>query len=148
MSWASKWKGKYVTIDPDHPNALGDCDDSGFTFNHKDLCKQMEWRGNSLVWTGFLVGKPYLDEPNEQNRPPKGGTDPKPIINPRPPAYYLDPESNPIESYKKVLAELERESFYSTSQLPDSNYNEEPDPNRLPDNKIVENELRKVTFNG
>ena len=51
-----RFKGKYVSINPDNPSALGVCDESGFVFNHKDLIKQMEWRGNNLVWTGLMVG--------------------------------------------------------------------------------------------
>ena len=64
MTWIARWKGKYVNINPQNPNALGICDRTGFTFNHKDLVKQMEWRGDSLVWTGLMVGKPYLDVPS------------------------------------------------------------------------------------
>jgi hypothetical protein len=84
MSFPSPSK-KYVTFDFEHPQAVGVCDYSGFFFNHKDLHKQMEWRGNSLVWNGFLVGKPYLDIPNEQMRNPLIYPDPVPIKDPRPP---------------------------------------------------------------
>lgn len=75
--------GKYVTIDPRHPKALGICDLTGFVFRRQDLVKQMEWRGNALVWTGFYVGKPFLDTPNEQNRPPILPPDPVPVVDPR-----------------------------------------------------------------
>ncbi len=77
-------KGKYVRINPSNPEALGVCDYSGFYFNRKDLVKQMEWRGNALVWTGFLVGRPFADKPNEQNRPPILPPDPVPVQMPRP----------------------------------------------------------------
>jgi len=106
MSWVNKWKGKYVTIDPNNPSALGVCDESGFTFNHKDLVKQMEWRGNALIWTGFMVGKPYLDVPNEQTRPPLVKDDPRPVTNPRLPMDYTDPESNPVLSNEQLIAKL------------------------------------------
>jgi hypothetical protein len=43
----------------------------------------MEWRGNAMVWTGFLVGRPYLDKPNEQLRPPLLPPDPVPVDHPR-----------------------------------------------------------------
>lgn len=77
-------KGKYVgNIDPDSPQALGICDYTGFVFPKKDLIKQMEWRGNALVWTGFLVGKPFLDKPNDQLRPPVLPPDPVPVELPR-----------------------------------------------------------------
>lgn len=77
-------KGKYVSIDINFPEGLGICDYSGFVFNHKDLVKQMEWRGNGLIWTGYMVGKPYLDTPNEQLRPPILPPDPIPLRLPRP----------------------------------------------------------------
>jgi hypothetical protein len=83
VSFLATWKGKYVKVNPANPQGLGVCDDSGFVFNHKDLIKQMEWRGNNLVWTGLMVGKPYLDKPCEQNRPPIVKGDPKPVSNPR-----------------------------------------------------------------
>ncbi len=88
--------GKYVKINRSHPQAVGICDYSGFVFNHRDLCRQMEWRGNALEWTGFLVGRPFLDVPNQQSRPPIMGPDPVPIQNPRPPQGQLITwDSNP-----------------------------------------------------
>jgi hypothetical protein len=75
--------GKHVSIDADDPDALGVCDYSGMIFNKKDLIKQMEWRGNALIWTGFLVGRPYADKPNEQLRPPMLPPDPVPVSLPR-----------------------------------------------------------------
>jgi hypothetical protein len=77
-------KGKHVSIDVNFPEAVAICDYSGFVFNHKDLVKQMEWRGNALIWTGYMVGRPYLDTPNEQLRPPILPPDPVPILLPRP----------------------------------------------------------------
>jgi len=76
-------KGKHVLIDSDNPEALGICDKTQFVFKRKDLIKQMEWRGNALVWTGFLVGRPYVDTPNEQLRPPILPPDPVPTVQPR-----------------------------------------------------------------
>lgn len=76
-------KGTHVRINPARPEALGICDRTGFVFMKKDLIKQFEWRGNALTWTGLLVGRPYLDKPNEQNRPPILPPDPVPVTNPR-----------------------------------------------------------------
>ncbi len=77
-------KGRFVNISyKGENNALGICDYSGLVFNKKDLVKQMEWRGNALVWTGYLVGRPFLDVPNEQNRPPILPPDPVPVPLPR-----------------------------------------------------------------
>jgi hypothetical protein len=77
-------KGRHVQIDVNFPEGLGICDYTGFVFNHKDLVKQMEWRGNGLIWTGYMVGRPYLDVPNEQLRPPILPPDPVPLRLPRP----------------------------------------------------------------
>lgn len=76
-------KGKHVTVDADSPMALGICDKTGFVFKRMDLVRQMEWRGNSLIWTGFMVGKPYVDQPNPQLRPPILPPDPVPVKDPR-----------------------------------------------------------------
>lgn len=76
-------QGKHVSTDSSSPFGLGICDKTGFVFHHKDLEKQMEWRGNALVWTGFMVGKPYADKPNEQLRPPLLPPDPVPFQLPR-----------------------------------------------------------------
>lgn len=77
--------GKHVTIDVDNPESVGICDYTGFVFLRKDLVRQMEWRGEDLVWTGFYVGRPYADVPNEQNRVPILPPDPIAIVDPRPP---------------------------------------------------------------
>ena len=132
MSFISRYKGKHVTIDPNNPEALGICDYSGFVFNHKDLVKQMEWRGNNLVWTGMMVGRPYLDTPSEQNRPPLVKDDPKAIKNPRVPqntvqntlnrgrpgiasntieVNYTDPDIRQSLPYKQILIELAKVNF-------------------------------------
>lgn len=83
-------KGKYVGgIDPDNPKALGICDATGFIFKRKDLLRQMEWRGERLVWTGYYVGRPFLDTPNPQLIPPFLPPDPVPIVDPRIPQGTL-----------------------------------------------------------
>lgn len=88
MSWLPK--GKYVGfIDTQHPDGLGICDSSGFVFKRKDLLRQMEWRGDRLAWTGFYVGRPYLDEPNAQLKPPHLKPDPYPLVDPRLPQGTL-----------------------------------------------------------
>lgn len=86
--------GKYTRIDPSNPTARGVCDYTGFWFNRTDLVRQMEWRGNSLEWTGFYVGRPFLDVPNEQNRPPILPPDPVPIKEPRTLKYQTITWSN------------------------------------------------------
>jgi len=92
--------GKHVSIDSTSPHALGICDYSGFVFRRIDLVRQMEWRGNALVWTGYLVGRPYVDKPNEQLRPPILPPDPVPVLWPRlqqPTAVYWANQNIPWE---------------------------------------------------
>jgi hypothetical protein len=157
MSWINRWKGKYVKIDAKNPAALGQCDESGLTFNHKDLHKQMEWRGDNLVWTGLMVGKPYLDVPNEQLRPPLVKDDPKVVKNPRPSYPYTDPEFPVVDPFPQILDELEEMSFYDDNQLPYGPpsyvlpYSDEDtpgweDPNPVPSYPQLLLQLQKVRF--
>lgn len=108
MSYTSRYKGKYVQINTDNPEALGVCDESGFVFNHSQLFKQMEWRGNNLVWTGLMVGKPYLDKPSQANRPPIVKDDPKAVKNPRLPESYSGVDSNPVLPNNELTNKLNR----------------------------------------
>ena len=102
MGLGKKSRGKYIK----DLSALGVCDISGFVFNHKDLVKQMEWVGNNKVWTGLLVGKPFLDVPCEQNRPPLVKDDPQPVKNPRLPTPYTDPNSPKALPNAQLMAKL------------------------------------------
>ncbi len=106
MSYSRKYKGKYVDIDSDNPQTVGVCDRTGFVFNHKDLVKQMQWSGNSIVWTGLWVGKPFLDVLNEQNRPPITKVDPEVVKDPKPPKAA--PEALP---YKAIDEELNKHKW-------------------------------------
>lgn len=102
-----KSKGKYVHIDVNKPEAVGACDKTGFIFNKSDLVQEVEWRGNSLQPTGFLVGKPFVDKPNEQGRTPLLREDPVPVKNPRPPlekGFFTEPP--PPLSNEERLANL------------------------------------------
>lgn len=45
------------------------CDRTDMAYNYGDLVKEYEWRGNSLVWNGLMVGHDVADEPNESGRP-------------------------------------------------------------------------------
>ena len=56
--------GKYTHLDWDHPDSVAICDISGLVCNYGDLVKQMEWRGQRLVWTGLMVNKVFADTPN------------------------------------------------------------------------------------
>lgn len=111
MGWVRRWQSKNITIDPKNPNALGVCDDSGFVFNHKDLVKQMKWVGNSYIWTHQLRGPQYIDAPQEQLRSPLVKNDPRPVLDPRPPIPYTDPESPVVLPYSQLLAKLNKEKW-------------------------------------
>lgn len=100
------YKGRYVKVDINNPSAAGVCDRSGFVFNHEDLVKQMEWRGNKLVWTGMLVGPPFVDKPNRQNKPPRTKDDPRAIRNSRVPEGYIPIDSNPAPEINNLTDEL------------------------------------------
>ena len=63
---------------------IGTCDYSGFLLTGLIWLNNIEWRGNQLIWTGAIVRRPLLMEPNEQNRPPQIKGDPKAVQNPRP----------------------------------------------------------------
>lgn len=76
--------GKYTNMSMTNPRAIGRCDYSGFMVEHSKLAKQMEYRGRSLVWTGFWVYSEFLDLPNPQNLTPLIKLDPKPIKDARP----------------------------------------------------------------
>lgn len=109
MSWINRWKPKHVVIDSQHPSALGICDDSDFAFNRKDLVKQMEWRGNRLQWTGFYKGRPFLDTPQQQFRPPAVKADPYPVKDPRLPQPDSDdypPYGLPVLPPQELTARL------------------------------------------
>lgn len=82
MTTLNRSSGKYVK--KRSMEAIKICDYSGFYFSESDIVQEKEWRGNSLVPTGFWVGKPYLNEPQEQNRPPRVSNDPKPVKLARP----------------------------------------------------------------
>lgn len=88
-----------ATVDKDHPDAFAICDRCGFLHNHKNLRWQMEWRGRSLVKTGFLVCNSCLDVPHELDRAIKLPPDPVPIKNPRGPQIVQDaaPPDIPVQ---------------------------------------------------
>ena len=85
-------------------DSVGVCDRTGFWFSTQDLEKQMEWRGNSLEWTGLMVGKPFLDEPNEQLRPPLVKADPAVVKDQRPP--QLSPTAPSYEERLRALRSI------------------------------------------
>jgi hypothetical protein len=110
--------GKYVSVKPYSRQAFGICDRTGYLFDRKDLVKQRVWAGDKLVWTGLWVGKPFLDIPNQQSRPPLLGPDPVPIPFPRPPLVTQIPwEQIRDEAWEFQGFPWEEEKTSPTSQI-------------------------------
>lgn len=84
--------GKYVENDEEFVSVS---DISGFFYNCKDMVKQMEYRGNNLVWTGLMVGKDEVDEPQPQNKPFKAKKEINFPENYRPMPYVEIKDPNP-----------------------------------------------------
>lgn len=72
-----------LRVDPHSPTGRGTCDRCSQIRNHSQLIWEMEYRGNSLMRTGFLVCSTCLDIPYQGNRPILLPADPVPLLNPR-----------------------------------------------------------------
>lgn len=70
--------------DPDDPRAYGQCDRCLYGTHRDALLKQFEYRGDALMWTGFLVCERCIDVPQQQNRTRRQQPDPPPVLDPRP----------------------------------------------------------------
>lgn len=82
--------GKYV--EPNICEPIVVCDRSGLNFLQSDVEEQMMISGNSIIGTGLFVGKPFLDELDETNRPFKPNPNEfKPISHARPIQYTTEP---------------------------------------------------------
>ena len=77
-------RGKHFKVDMKSPLGSAICDKTGFRMRHCDLVKQYEYYGDTLTWTGYMVGKWYVDTPNPSLRPVKLKPDPVALVNPRP----------------------------------------------------------------
>ena len=78
------YKGKRYKVDIRSPKASAICDKTLIVMRHCDMVKQMEYYGDSLQWTGYMVGKWYADKPNPSLRPTNLKPDPVPVEDPRP----------------------------------------------------------------
>ena len=103
-NYISRNRGKFVR--KGSMEAVKVCDRSGLWFSESDIVVEKEWRGSSLVPTGFLVGRPYLIEPQEQFRTPRVSNDPQSVPKPRPLTNgdFLGPDAPPTP---QVLAFLD-----------------------------------------
>lgn len=97
-------------------------DIGGEYFNTTDMVKQMEYRGNKLVWTGLMVGKFYEDQPNPQLKSfePKKEieTEPNRRIDSSIPPYSL----SPIGSEQEIITEA-LQKMQSGNQNPENYLN-------------------------
>ena len=73
----------HASLDPQRPSAFAICDQCGFLVNHRDLRWEMQYRGNKIEKTGFLVCPTCWDEPNPTLQPKVLPPDPVPVLNPR-----------------------------------------------------------------
>lgn len=79
----------------------GRCDISGLPTMHADLVKQMDYFGETLQWTGYMVRREFYDEPNPQKIPVRLKPDPVPVRNPR---IFHYPKGPPAPTNLRVTA--------------------------------------------
>lgn len=87
---------KYAKVNPQNPEAWGQCDRCGFWRNTSDLVWQFEWGGLQLYSQELLVcADRCYDTPQEQLRTIILPPDPPPIVNARVPDFDYE-EQTPI----------------------------------------------------
>ena len=91
--------GKYARVNPQNPEALGQCSRCSFWYNLVDLQWQMQWAGSRLFNTGVLVCPRCLDIPTEQLRTIVLNPDPPPVLNARVPNFAYEEQSVLIAQY-------------------------------------------------
>lgn len=87
MAWRPHGR---ASVDTNGPCAFAVCDRCSLLYNLVDLTFQMEWRGDELESTGFLVCDTCYDVPFIFNKPKKIPPDPVPVKNPRPQVYLYN----------------------------------------------------------
>lgn len=139
--------GVNVYIDQDYPSALGICDVTGFVFPRHEMVRQMEWRGNALVWTGLYVGRPYASSPNECNRPPISFPDPIAVRDPRvQQSSYSVPLFQAALPENQRFAQLQQINFLAPGQPDD--FTGSPDGTVIPIDEPEERfeDLQQINF--
>jgi len=79
--------GKYTKMSKNNPRGIARCDYSGFMVMHSSMKDQLQYRGNGLIKTGYMVDPHFLDKPNPQDLTPLIKADPVPLSNARPDNY-------------------------------------------------------------
>ena len=59
----------HARLDPQRPSAFAICDQCGFLYLHRELKWAVQWMGNQVRKTGFLVCPTCWDQPNPTLRP-------------------------------------------------------------------------------
>jgi hypothetical protein len=70
-------------VNPNSPEAFGECDSCGIVYNLADLTWQMDWAGNRIYNKRSLRCHRCLDVPQEQLRTIILPPDPLPVVNAR-----------------------------------------------------------------
>lgn len=73
----------HAQLDPRSPAAFGICDRCGFLYQHRNLRWEVQYQGQYINKTGFLVCNTCWDVPNPQLKPKALPADSVPILNPR-----------------------------------------------------------------
>lgn len=137
-------RGKYVKKGIMEP--VGVCDRTGFWFSKSDLVKEYIWIGDELVWNGLLVGRPFLDKPNEQMRVSLIKDDPKPVEDPRP-APYDPPGIDLLSSNEGRKKDLTDTVFTTPVEIDPNIHNIMGYDSSKISNKTRINILNQVNFN-
>jgi hypothetical protein len=77
-------RGRYGSVNREHPEAAGVCDRGGEVRKLSELRKEMIWAGKTLRWNGMLCCAEHIDPPHDQDRVLILKPDPVPVQNPRP----------------------------------------------------------------
>lgn len=83
---------KRADVDPNNlkGQAWSTDDRAGFIVNQHKLHWEMQWSGQQLIRTGFLVAEPFLDTPAPFLQTLILPPDPDPLFNTRPEPYTID----------------------------------------------------------
>lgn len=106
------------------PEALGVCDQCGFTYNLRELKWQLQWQGMQLQRIPYLVCDTCWDTPQEQLRTIILPPDPVPVDNPRPENYTFE-----VPSYISELSGVNLVTMAGVNLITMIEVTPNPDPN-------------------
>lgn len=89
----SRPQSKYVRVDPQNPEAAGQCDLCGRWYQLRTLHRQAEWAGNRIYEFNSLRCDDCWDVPNEQFRSIVLQPDPPPVLNARVPNFAYEEQT-------------------------------------------------------